>query len=140
MCCLWSEYLFSPMLSALISKLKLHDEKNVPSITLLVINKCHSRALIWESLILLTGSGEIDLDALLEDLCIMEKDMNSGSETDSVLSDTICSPNSPISPKMKVCCSFHFYSGQTLLWWLHSVYEIQLTVHLKSCLYNIISG
>lgn len=49
-----------------------------------------------------TGSGEVDLDALLEDLCIMEKDMNSGSETDSILSGTIPSPNSPISTKVKV--------------------------------------
>lgn len=48
------------------------------------------------------GSGEVDLDALLEDLCIMEKDMNSGSETDSILSGTIPSPNSPISTKVKV--------------------------------------
>lgn len=52
----------------------------------------------------LEGSGEVDLDALLEDLCIMEKDMNFGSETESVFSETIASPkmNSPISPNMKV--------------------------------------
>lgn len=56
----------------------------------------------------MTGSGEVDLDALLEDLCIMEKDMNFGSETESVFSETIASPktNSPISPNMKVCCKF----------------------------------
>jgi len=52
----------------------------------------------------LTGSGEVDLDALLEDLCIMEKDMNPSSETESMLSEPIRSPNSPISPKIKVCC------------------------------------
>ena len=55
-----------------------------------------------------TGSGEVDLDALLEDLCVMERDMTSSSETDSMFSETISSPiiNSPISPKMKVCCEF----------------------------------
>lgn len=56
------------------------------------------------SITAIEGTGEVDLDALLEDLCVMEKDMNSGSETDSILSETIPSPgtNSPISPKMKV--------------------------------------
>lgn len=50
------------------------------------------------------GSGEVDLDALLEDLCVMERDMTSPIETDSMFSETISSPiiNSPISPKMKV--------------------------------------
>lgn len=50
------------------------------------------------------GSGEVDLDALLEDLCVMERDMTSSSETDSMFSETISSPkiNSPISPRMKV--------------------------------------
>ena len=69
--------------------------------TLFVINKCHCGVLIWKYLNLWTGTGEVDLDALLEDLCIMEKDMNSGSEKESVLSP---SPggNSPISPTVKV--------------------------------------
>lgn len=60
-----------------------------------------------------TGSGEVDLDALLEDLCVMERDMTSSSETDSMFSETISSPiiNSPISPKMKVCCEFFHSFG-----------------------------
>lgn len=65
-----------------------------------------------------TGSGEVDLDALLEDLCIMEKDMNSSSETDSILSGTIPSPNSPISTKVKVgkCSKISLlYSADILL-------------------------
>lgn len=74
-----------------------------------------NRTVIWKSLNILTGSGEVDLDALLEDLCIMEKDMNFGSETESVFSETISSPkmNSPISPNMKVCCKFEVFWQQT---------------------------
>ena len=69
-----------------------------------VINKCQLRALISDFLCLsAAGSGEIDLDALLEDLCLMEKDMNSGSERESILSEPFASPNSPLSPNVKVC-------------------------------------
>lgn len=48
------------------------------------------------------GSGEVDLDALLEDLCVMEKDMNFGNETSLMPSQTLSSSNCPLSPKVKV--------------------------------------
>jgi len=53
---------------------------------------------------------------LLEDLCIMEKDMNFDSETEAVFSETISSPktNSPISPNTKVCYKFEVFWQQTL--------------------------
>ena len=83
--------------------MKLHVEKTVPSATPSVINKCHFRGLISEFLdFSFAGSGEVDLDALLEDLCVMEKDMNSGSESESILSESFVNPNSPLSPKVKV--------------------------------------
>ncbi|KAK2561392.1 hypothetical protein P5673_015911 [Acropora cervicornis] len=47
------------------------------------------------------GSGEVDLDALLEDLCVMEKDMNFGNETSLMPSQTLSSSNCPLSPKVK---------------------------------------
>ncbi|XP_068716429.1 amyloid beta A4 precursor protein-binding family B member 1-interacting protein-like isoform X2 [Montipora foliosa] len=54
------------------------------------------------SICAIEGSGEVDLDALLEDLCVMEKDMNSGSEVGTRLSGSFANPNFPISPKVKV--------------------------------------
>ena len=82
---------------------------------LLVINKCQIEHW-YRNLWILTGSGEVDLDALLEDLCIMEKDMNFDIETEAVFSETISSPktNSPISPNTKVCCKFLVFWQQTL--------------------------
>lgn len=56
------------------------------------------------------GSGEVDLDVLLEDFCIMEKDMNFGSEIELVFLEIIVSlkMNFFISFNMKVCCKFSF--------------------------------
>lgn len=60
-------------------------------------------------------SGDIDLDALLEDLCSMEKDINAGiakteneSSTDisMVMANGVAQPeksNAPFPPNLKVC-------------------------------------
>ena len=57
------------------------------------------------------GTGEVDLDALLEDLCVMERDINSASaaDTDDKAEDMDhVQIKSPISPTAKVgaarCC------------------------------------
>ncbi|KAK3749907.1 hypothetical protein QZH41_017364, partial [Actinostola sp. cb2023] len=51
-----------------------------------------------------TDTGEVDLDALLEDLCIMEKDLNNSSNNTESFVDNSFSPkpNSPLSPTVKV--------------------------------------
>lgn len=56
--------------------------------------------------LLSAGSGEVDLDALLEDLCVMEKDMNFANETSLMPSQILSSSNCPLSPKVKVTFAF----------------------------------
>lgn len=56
--------------------------------------------------LLSAGSGEVDLDALLEDLCITEKDMNFSNETSMMPSQTFSGSNYPLSPKVKVRLAF----------------------------------
>lgn len=60
---------------------------------------------------LFADTGEVDLDALLEDLCIMEKDLNSNNSTsgnneehETFFENHSYSPKvkSPISPTAKV--------------------------------------
>ncbi|XP_031566231.1 amyloid beta A4 precursor protein-binding family B member 1-interacting protein-like isoform X2 [Actinia tenebrosa] len=61
------------------------------------------------SITAMEDTGEVDLDALLEDLCIMEKDLNSNTpitnNTEPIFFDKNSfyeKPNSPLSPKVKV--------------------------------------